>query len=227
MIAVILVTDEDNSELIANNSYGEPRPQKDLDTSELTNYLENTLGRTKGVDYQIYGLLNPQDQASYQKIIDSANIQDVNSENYNTVLSNISGGIMNVLNKTLDISNIANTNGFIFNGLSIAGVDKARGTHYTINGNIITFKDDHIPQPTQEIIVKYSYTEAVAIRAKGLSYEPLPNTVTVTKVSGCGNWQSNHQVGVCNRGTKPCVIHATRPPDSCKIRYTYKMTLRV
>ena len=211
MIAVILVTDEDNSE----SGTG-----RDLATSQLTDYLQNTLARTKGVSYQIYGLLNLGDKASYENIIDSDNIQNVESTDYDTVLSRVSGSIMRVLNKKLDISNIASTNGFVFDSLSVAGVKKTKGTDYTISGNIITFMDGHVPAKNQEIVVNYSYTERATVKAHGLSYTPL-DTVTVTKVSGCGSWQSNHSVGVC-RGGMPCVIHRTRPPNNCRLKYVYK-----
>lgn len=213
MIAVILVTDEDNSE----HSTMVDQRDIDLKTSELTKYLEGTLQKIKGTSYEIYGLLNPSARESYLKIIDDEdNVQDVRSTNYNTVLSNISTGIMTVLNKTLDISNITDKNGFTFEGIA----DMIKGIHYTRNGDTITFMDNYIPRRDQNIIVKYSYQIPSNERAITLTYPPL-NNVTVTKVLGCGrDWRNDSVVKTC--AGKPCVVHSSRPPDGCKLRYQYK-----
>lgn len=217
MVAVILVTDEDNSEHPKNQD-GNYQKQIDLNTSQLTNYLENTLGRKKGITYQIYGLTNPLARESYKNIIDDANMAKVKNSDYDTVLSNISTGIMNVLNTTLNISNIAQKTGFKFKGIE----GRTKGTHYTINNNIITFVKGHVPAKNTSIIVKYSYTEPVTTKAKALSHRPLPGTVEVTKVSGCGTGGITSEVGTCNNNTVHCVIHGSRPQNGCLLKYTYK-----
>ena len=152
MIAVIIVTDEDNSPHL-NDEAGKPQLKLDSDVKELTNYLEETLNREKGASYEIYGILNPLANASYKEIISDKNIQSVTDENYDTLLDKISGGIWKVLNKTLDISDLASKQNFTFKG--IAGMQK---DHYTYQDKVITFKDTHIPPKGDKIIVNFSYT---------------------------------------------------------------------
>ena len=153
MIAVIIVTDEDNSVITRyHNVYDY---QADLNVDELTNYLEGTLNRTKGTNYEIYGILNPEhSESSYKKIIDDNNRQNINDTDYEKVLSNISTGILKVLDKTLDIKDIANKSGFKFKGIT----GKKEGTHYTRKGSIITFIEGHIPEEGEKITVNFSYT---------------------------------------------------------------------
>lgn len=153
MIAVILVTDEDNSEM-AKNVDGKEQQSIDLNTEELTKYLEKNLNRKKGLSYEIYGILNPNANESYKKIIpDTNNRQSVEDTDYEKVLGNISSGIMKVLNKTLDINDIASKANFSFK--SITG--KKEGIHYTRKGSIITFIDGQIPEKGDKITVNYSY----------------------------------------------------------------------
>ena len=153
MVAVIIVTEEDNSEL-AKNHEGQPQPQADLNVEELTKYLEKILNRKKGTTYEIYGILNPMANDSYKKIITADNMQDMKNTDYSAVISKISGGIRTLLNKTLDISDIANKADFKFKGI----VGKEKDVHYTRKGNIITFIDGHIPAKGEKIIINYSYT---------------------------------------------------------------------
>ena len=154
MIAVILVTDENNSENPRDKNGRELLRQVDLNVNELTNYLEGTLDRTRGSSYEIYGILNPLANESYKKIIpDESNRQSVEDTNYQEVLGNISIGIMKVLNKTIDIKDIANKANFSFK--SITG--KKEGVHYTREGNIITFMEGYIPEKGDKITVNYSH----------------------------------------------------------------------
>ena len=128
--------------------------QVDLNVNELTNYLEGTLDRTRGSSYEIYGILNPLADESYKKIIpDESNRQSVEDTNYQEVLGNISIGIMKVLNKTIDIKDIANKANFSFK--SITG--KKEGVHYTREGNIITFMEGYVPEKGDKITVNYSH----------------------------------------------------------------------
>ena len=154
MIAVIMVTDEDNSE-IPKDKEGRIQRQVDLNTDELISYLEGTLNRTKGVDYEIFGILNPLASESYNKIIAEDNRQSIEDDDYKAVIENISAGIIKVLDKSLDISDIASKADFKFK--SITG--KQQGVHYTLEGNIITFKDEYIPAKGDKISVNYSSTE--------------------------------------------------------------------
>ena len=151
MIAVIIVTDEDNSEL-AKDENGAPQEQVDFHVEALTQHLERKLNRERGASYEIYGILNPKASDSYQKIITADNIQNVAGRKYDTVLSKISGGIRTILNKTLDISDIASKTNFEFKGIE----GKEKDVHYTYKDNIITFIDGHIPAKDEKIIVNYS-----------------------------------------------------------------------
>ena len=154
MIAVIIVTDEDNSEH-AKNENGESQPSIDLDTRYLTNHLENDLNRKRGTSYEIYGILNPRANDSYKKIITANNIQNVQDTRYDVVLGKISSGIRTTLHKTLDISDIANKNNFKFKGIE----GKEKDVHYTYQNKIITFIDGYVPAKNEKIIVNYSYTK--------------------------------------------------------------------
>ena len=153
MIAVIIVTDEDNGEF-AKDENGVTQPRIDNNAEDLTRYLEKNLNRKRGTSYEIYGILNPKANDSYQKIITDDNIQDVTDNKYDTVLNKISGGIRTVLNKTLDISDIAGKTNFKFKGIE----GKEKDVHYTYKDNTITFIDGHVPAKNEKIIVNYSYT---------------------------------------------------------------------